>query len=491
MARRRRSERVTRRVAVVAVAALTLITASCGRSDDSESSSAPPTTSTAPASETATTAPAPATEGHALTAADIADQCASEPLQATEIGVAADAITIEVMADTGSSLAPGIFQGDVDAITGFAEYVNANGGIGCRQLVVRTWDSKFDPVEAKNGQLDACVNAFAMVGNNSVFNPDTGAMEQCVDKAGAATGLPNVAAFAVDPNEMCSPVTVGVNTSAEACPIADHQTRDFVRMAGPFERLAETHPGLHGVYLANGDLPSTKVSATPDIAVQEAAGITFDAKLLQSGRDAQSAYIPRVQYLQRGSNYYYDGAADFALVQSMKEAIAQGIDPKKVVWACGVACYTQQFLTTGASAVEGAYVWLQFLPFEEADTNAALDAYISTVGKDKVDTWGATSWQAAIAFQQVVNQIVAEKGPNAITRAALLDGLRSLEDFTADGMAGPRALGDYSPCYVLLQVSEGEFTRVWPEERGTFDCDPTNLATVSLNAEETAATDLG
>lgn len=37
------------------------------------------------------------------------------------VGVTAKEITIEVMADTGSPLAPGIFQGDVDAVVGFAK----------------------------------------------------------------------------------------------------------------------------------------------------------------------------------------------------------------------------------------------------------------------------------------------------------------------------------------------------------------------------------
>ena len=77
-------------------------------------------------------------------------------LEATDTGVTADTITVQVMADTGSPLAPGLFQGNVDALKGFAKYINANGGIGCRQLKVETWDSKLTPDESKNGQINAC-----------------------------------------------------------------------------------------------------------------------------------------------------------------------------------------------------------------------------------------------------------------------------------------------------------------------------------------------
>ena len=81
--------------------------------------------------------------------------CTKEALQATEIGVSADTITVEVMADTGSPLAPGLFQGNVDAMNAYAKWVNANGGIGCRQLKVEAWDSKLDATESKNGIINA------------------------------------------------------------------------------------------------------------------------------------------------------------------------------------------------------------------------------------------------------------------------------------------------------------------------------------------------
>jgi ABC-type branched-subunit amino acid transport system substrate-binding protein len=101
------------------------------------------------------------------TASAVEAKCKDVTLEATEIGVTAEEITVEVMADTGSSLAPGLFQGNVDAMKGYADYVNANGGIGCRQLKVEAWDSKLSPEESKNGIINACQTSLAMVGGNS------------------------------------------------------------------------------------------------------------------------------------------------------------------------------------------------------------------------------------------------------------------------------------------------------------------------------------
>lgn len=471
--------------------ALALLATACGRSDDTGSDTTPPTTAATSTVDTtassATTVAGPATSlppaagDRALTAADIADACASEAPAATEVGISADTITIEVMADTGSPLAPGLFQANVDAIEGFAEWINANGGIGCRDLVVRAWDSKLDPTEAKNGQLDACANAVAMVGGNSLYNPDVSAMDGCTDLAGAATGLPNMAALVQDTAEQCSPMTFSIQYRTEQCPITVGAARDFTWPIGPVQKLAELHGDLHGVYLVPGDLPTTRQSAIPNIAAQEAVGVTFDGKVLMSGRDEQTAYTPRVQYLKEGSNYVYNGSNDSALVRFMKEAKAQGVDTDAVVWACSIACYTHNLLEQGGDAVNGAYMWMQFLPLEETAENAALAAYVDTVGAAEADTFGAQAWQAGIAFQQVVNQIVADDGPNAITRAAILAGLESLDAFTADGWAGQRSLRGVSECYVLVQVRDGAFERAWPEEPGTLDCAPGNLIPVTVD----------
>ena len=125
---------------LIAALSVSILAVGCGRSGSDSSSS-----STVKSSSSAASA-----------------KCKDAKLEATEIGVSADTISVEVMADTGSPLAPGLFQGNVDAMMAFAKYVNANGGIGCRQLKVEAWDSKLDPTEAKNGIINACKNDLAL-----------------------------------------------------------------------------------------------------------------------------------------------------------------------------------------------------------------------------------------------------------------------------------------------------------------------------------------
>src|SRR5581483_10127840 len=106
---RRGEMRSSRWCAVVLLGSLAV--AACSRSATSHS----PTVSSAQAALSAATAG---------TATTVANQCANAQLQATDVGVTPTTITIEVMADAQPPQAPGLFQGNIDAINAFAAYVN-------------------------------------------------------------------------------------------------------------------------------------------------------------------------------------------------------------------------------------------------------------------------------------------------------------------------------------------------------------------------------
>jgi len=413
-------------------------------------------------------------------------KCTGVTLEATEIGVTADTISIEVSADTGSALAPGLFQANVDAIQAFAKWANANGGIGCRQVKVDVWDSKLDPTETKNGIINACKNDLAMVGGNSLFSPDNSDLTNCVDKAGDPVGLPDFAALANDVHEQCAPTAWVLQAVAEDCSngVPEAGERDLKAFVGQFKQYQEIQPNLRAVWLVPGDLPTTVQSATYQIAAAEQMGIVVTDQMKVSGRAEQSAYATYVQAIKSGNaNFVYDGSNDATMIKMRKEAAAQGLTGVEV-WSCSLACYTQNF-RDGGSVVDGTYVWMQFLPFEEASSNAALKNYVDAVG-GKPDSFGAQAWQSAMAFKKAVDEIVAEQGPNAITRPNLLAKMKNLE-FDADGWIGKRTgMKVFSDCMVLMQINGGQFERVYPKEAGTLDCNSEYITTVKIDPQEAA-----
>jgi ABC-type branched-subunit amino acid transport system substrate-binding protein len=444
-------------VALLAAAlSVSLVAGACGRSgSDSANGGNTPTTNAADA------------------------KCKGATLEATEIGVSATEITTEVMADTGSSLAPGLFQGNVDAMNAYAKWVNANGGVGCRQLKVISWDSKLSPEESKNGIINACKNALAMVGGNSLFNPDVNVLGNCADKAGQPVGLPDFVALANDINEQCAPNAWVIQAVAETCPSDGKPPtgpRDLKAFTGFLKYLQSQQSDLKGIWLVPGDLPTTVQSATYQIEANKQVGIDVVDAFKTSGSLQQAGFTPFVQTLKdSNSNYVYNGSNDANMIKMRKETAAQGYTGVKI-WACSLACYTEKFKAEGAT-VDNTYVWTQFLPFEEADSNASLKAYIDSVG-GKPDSFGMQAWQAGMLFKATIDKIVAADGPNGITRTSTISTMKTITDFTAGGTMGAKGPKSFSDCMVVMQIKDGKFTRVTGKP-GEFTCEPQNVLTIT------------
>ncbi len=426
----------------------------------------------------------PSTESTEAPTTTTADPCAGVTLEATDTGVSADTITVVVMADVGSELAPGLFQGAIDGTKAWAKAVNASGGLGCRQVKVLEWDSKLNPTESTNGFLEACSKALAMVGDSSLFIGDVSVLKDCPDATGAPTGFADISALAVDAAHQCSPNVFATAGVAGTCPFSGTGVRDYVAQTGPFKQYeAISGQALHGVYLIPGDLPTTIQSSMPTVRALNSIGFVSDGEFGASGRAEQAVYAEYVAAMQaNGSNIVINGSNDQTMIKMRSEAVAQGLDETNVLWTCSLACYTKAYAESSVS--EGTYVAISFLPFAERAENAELDTFLTNIGQEFPPSWAVAAWNSGRALQAAVNKIVASDGPNGITRASVLASMRTITDFTSDGWIGTVDFTKktLSPCFVLLHVEGGQYVRKYPEKPGTMDCSPGNLTPWSGDA---------
>ena len=470
---------------------LVLVAAACGSRDaDPAATDVGDTTpedtapdATAP-DATAPDATTPEDTAPVVTEAPEPDVCDVE-LEATEIGVTEDTIKVIVMADSENVFAPGLFDGARDGALAWAANLNERGGIACRTVEIEFWDSQLNQTATTNGFLEACSSALALVGTTVLFGTDTTDLTTCPDQAGNPTGVPDLAYITTEVPHQCSPVSFHLSRPGAECPYEGGE-RDNVAAVGAVQYLLDQNGGdLRGIYLVPGDLPSTTATAVPQIAAQEAIGVVYEKAYGISGLDPQSAFTPYIAAMrENGSNFVYNGSNDAAMSNLLSEAADQGFDVDSVTWLCSLACYTPSYLENG-DKVEGTYVWLFFLPFEEADTNAELAAFMDAIDTDFPAAWAAGAWGNGILFEQMVNQIVEADGPNALTRQRLLEELRSTDSFDVNGWWGNADFTTtltISDCFVLLQVQDNEFARVFPEERGTLDCGD-NTVTVTINPD--------
>ena len=390
----------------------------------------------------------------------------------SEIGVTGDTIRIAVIADVDNPARPGLFQGSVNGINAFAKFVNANGGLAGRKVQVDFIDSKLSSDEARNALVQACQQDFAIVGTTALFMNNIQPMTSCVDKAGKATGLPDVPVLQTEIEHQCSPISFPVIVVGLDCATKDAAEKRVTVSAGPPKYFTKRNKGLHGPFLLAGDLRSTVNSGLPIVKVNGDYGIKSDGEPKVSGLSPQAAYTPIVQDIKAKGSTYAQNLVDYkADVFLRKEAQTQGVNTVKV-WDCALQCYDRRLLSEGGTAVEGQYVSLFFVPFEDAKQNKSVDNFIKNVGKDNADGFGAQAWTAGLFFRDVVNNVVKADGNNGLTRARFLEEAAKVHDFTADGMLGPTDVGGrkVSGCGVILQVKNGKFVRVTPSKKGTVDC---------------------
>jgi ABC-type branched-subunit amino acid transport system substrate-binding protein len=410
----------------------------------------------------------------------------SEKPAASEVGVTATEIRIGVVADNDNPFVPGIFKGAADAVQGAAKYINANGGIAGRKLVVDVYDSKLNANETRNAFIEACEKDFALVGTTALFVTQVDDMVNCKDRKGQATGIPDIGGLITSLIEACSPQTFSPNAPQVQCDTVGQDPVTYQGSMGAFKYIADqTKGGAHGALLTSNDTPDARRSGQANMLLVKKAGVKPDVEVSLSSRDPQSAFTPVVQAMKaQGSNFSYLTMSLNSAIQLRQEAALQGIQSDDVTWLCPSTCYDHDAMADAGSTMNGETVYLTFLPFEEVKDNKMLANFVKYTGKDNIDGFGVSAWAAAILFQQALEDAVKSEGVNGVTRANLFSALDATGRFNAGGLVSGADIGTKtgSPCYLLLEYNDGEYTRVHPKKKGTFDCTKSNYATVEGSA---------
>jgi Periplasmic binding protein len=395
--------------------------------------------------------------------------CSGVDLQATDTGITADTITVETIADVGSQAVPGMANGSLEAVRGWAALLNESGGLACRKIDVRAFDSKLDPNETRSGMVDACQNAFADVGDFTLAVADMTPLSECTDKSGARTGQPHVTASAPSALVACNPTTFLAQGSNFSCPPGQGE-RSFTVSTGVGDYVRQEVGGdATGLFQVGYTSPAYLDVVMPQVQEMRAQGLTGDVHGAK-GSDPQSAYTPAVQKMKAaGAQFVFNNATFPSFLQLQAEAAAQGASVPH--WICQAVCYDQAYPKAAGPLATGVQVVIGQLPFEEADLNPEMKTFLDRVPTH--NTFSMSSWLAARLFQKAVESVVATAGPNGLTRASLLDALGKVKDFDAGGMTSPTTPGAHSPglCSVIMTVTAaGTFERTFPTQPGTLNC---------------------
>ncbi len=389
-----------------------------------------------------------------------------------------------MIADVNATEAPGLFQKSVNAVDAWADIVNSSGGLAGRKVVVDFCDSKLDPNATTNCVIKACQNDFAMVGTSANLLTDLSDIDGCKNAQGKAVGIPDLAAFAFLP-QACDQATYTVGGFGPYCATAKENPQTYTENIGDMRYYTSHFKNLNGIFLYDSDTPSIKLNFVPEFQLGINLGIKAEGEKFYpvSAAAPQSALTPLVSVMKStNSTFAYGGGTPQNTILLEREAKLQGVNGVKV-WASNSGVYDSSFIAQGGSTVNGTYASLNDLPFyTEYQDNPALAALVKQVGGvANTNNNAINSYMAALLFQDAVNKAVA--GGGTLNRTTLFAALKNEHSFDADGIIGPTDIGNHLPsaCFVLAQIQNGKWQRVWPVKAGTFDCNSANLATIKMN----------
>jgi hypothetical protein len=305
----------------------------------------------------------------------------------------------------------------------------------------------------------------------------------CPDQAGAKTGLPDVPVVTLWEVQQNSPVSFPITAPSKL--FSDPSGESYQARVGRFRwYLENVSKDLHGVFLVGADLEALKTASMPIWLGAQKVGIESDGVYDIHGADGQDKYLPIAAALKAdGSTIVSSAVNDTSQAYMLKEAAVQGVNTVKV-WDCSLQCYDKDLVSSANAAdTEGQYVWIPFIPFEEASTSPAEQNFLKYIGRDKADGFSLQAYASGLFLRDVINSVTKDAGNDAVTRAAVLKAAPTITSFNADGMLGEANVGEHipSPCYALLQIKGGKFVRVFPTKKGTLNCDPKNLYTIKMD----------
>lgn len=366
-------------------------------------------------------------------------------------GVTANSITVGNIATVNGPV-PGLFAGARYGAEAVAAYINSVGGICGRKLIVNSADDQFDQATDQNEAASMSNHILAFMGSFSLQD------------AGITAGAPTVPDIgtAISQQRFNSPY----NFSPQPTPPGYHIGEYEYFKSDPKYAQATQHMAL-----LVENTPQTAATGQYEEAALKSLGYKFvftDTTLQPTdptfNGDVQKMKAAGVQ----GVIFQATGTIIGQLANAMYQA-----GMKIVLGNYSPPAYDPAFIKNAGPGANGTVISQPLALYDGEDANlipmvGILDQWYSRVDPGQVpDIYAVYSWMSGLLLAKALNTA------GSVTRSALLDGLKQLTSFTADGLEPPANPAGKKPptCWVLIDVKNGRFVRD-PATPTGFRCSP-------------------
>jgi ABC-type branched-subunit amino acid transport system substrate-binding protein len=354
-------------------------------------------------------------------------------------GVTDESISVGTVSSLSGPV-PGIGASAAAGARSYVAYLNANGGVCGRKIVLREADDGTD-----NGRYRAVVGELGpkVLGLTGGFGAgDVGGVDVLKQQNLPVVDLPSGQAVADLPN------VFDINP----------KFKDEHAVIGKYRYLKEN--GANSVAIVYLAIEQSRAEAVSQQHLMEAAGIKVVLKqelpiqTLSFDSTARKVANSKADYL------FFIG--DTNSNASMARAMAD-TGYKLKFSEIFTLIYGTSFIERAGGAAEGTVTWLRSLPNEEAGSSPAVALFNEWVGRvapsSPRDPFAVDSWAASKAFFDALSAL-----PGPITRDALIAQLAKVGTYDAGGLYGPIQLGPEvtNGCEIAMKVVSGKWKRLAP-----------------------------
>jgi branched-chain amino acid transport system substrate-binding protein len=338
----------------------------------------------------------------------------------------------------------GLFKGAEEGTVAYADYINSQGGVNGRKIVVDSSDDGYTGTGNKQATQNAVNTDAALVGGFSTFDSFGGTV------LAKNPGVPDV-------TEVLDPATNKLSNVYSAVPLEGGWEE------GPLQYYKKKfgNAAIQKAATLVADLPSPEA----DWAGEKSAMTKVGYKIIydQTYGETQTDFTQNVIAMKNAGVkvLFIDQMSELYASSLLKDLQQQNFHPKVVL---GAATYTPNLITAagGAAAVNGSYF----------DQNASLylggdKAAIPMVGTFlhwvnvaspgfKPDLFTLYAWNSTSLFVQALRN--AGKNPS---RGSILQALSKITSFNGGNIvttSNPSARTT-SNCYLVGQVLNGQWVR--------------------------------
>jgi hypothetical protein len=371
-----------------------------------------------------------------------------------EAGLGTDKLYLGVANERTSQLRPGLLKELYDAGVAFSEWCNAQGGIGGLEIGLVDLDARV--LEVEIAMAKACEQTFALVGggfaaDHLVFSGREGSDFHACGQI-AFPGFAISTEFA-EANGVIQPIPNPASSAAA------------VRFKIMSEAFGD-EPTKVGVVYAQ--LPSVESFKDKIYAlVDETAGAETVPAISYDAIGSADWNLIAQQVIESGAT----------LVEVLGEPANLALLSQKLsdqAWDGRLTSETNMYDpllldTAGPDAANGIVIFAGFEMYTDPQPGSAIEQMIEIVEEHgpadaKVASLTAQAFSAWLLFATAANDC-ARAGDGVLTRDCVMEAGLVLENWTAGGLHGMThpGPGETDGCAMLVEVTDGEFVRSFPE----------------------------